>query len=184
MPPTVTIDLVSEFHLTDSAKAELRALLPACFPEAGYNGRIYYKQLPHHRLILSEDKKIIGQLGIDFRVMNLNNALVTVFGVIDLAVHPSCQGKGYGARLMLAFEQLAKNHANNIDFLFLVTDKPSFYERLGYKTTLQKVAWLKINEGKNCGLGYEQVDDCCLMVKSIGDKLWEDGELDMLGYWY
>ncbi len=182
--PTVTIDLISEFQLSDSIKAELKELLSACFPEVDYNGRTYFKQLPHHRLILSVDKQIVGQVGIDYRAMSLNNTLVTVFGVIDLAVHPTHQGKGLGTKLMLEFEQMATTHSNNVDFLFLVTETPAFYERLGYKATTQKVTWLKINEGKNYGLGNEQVDDCCLMFKSVGNKHWEDGELDMLGYWY
>ncbi len=180
----VTIDFVSEFQLTDSIKAELKELLSACFPETDYTDRTYFKQLPHHRLILRVDKQIAGQVGIDYRAMSLNNTLVTVFGVIDLAIHPTHQGKGFGTKLMLEFERMATNHSNNVDFLFLVTETPPFYERLGYKTATLKVTWLKINQGKNYGLGNEQVDDCCLMFKSVGNKHWEDGELDMLGYWY
>ncbi|MCW3127424.1 MAG: hypothetical protein JWO03_3082, partial [Bacteroidetes bacterium] len=67
---------------------------------------------------------------------------------------------------------------------FLVTDIPSFYEKLGYQKTVQKVSWMKIHEGRNHGMGHEQVDDCFLMFKSVSGKTWEDGDLDMLGYWY
>lgn len=181
---STVIDLVPEFELENAQKVAIAQLLATCFPGAEYNGRIYYKQLPHYRLLLKTNNTLIGQLALDYRVMNVNQTVVRVMGVIDLAVHPNYQGKGLGKRLMLALDNIAQKNKHNIDFLFLVTDKPLFYEQLGYTKTVQKVSWLKIDDGKNYGMGYEQVDDCFLMVKKMGSLNWEDGELDMLGYWY
>lgn len=179
-----SIDFFREFELSEGVKAELYELLVSCFPDTDYNGRIYFKQLPHHRLILKVENKIVGHLAIDYRVMNLNNALIKVFGVVDLAVHPKFQGNGFGTKMMQELEKIANEHKNNIDFIFLVTHKPLFYERLGYKKTIQKVSWLKIHQGINYGMGNEQVDDCFLMFKNVSNLSWEDGDLDMLGYWY
>lgn len=181
---STSIEWIPEFELQPAQKAEIAQLLAACFPDTEYNGRIYFKQMPHYRLLLKNNAAIIGQLAIDYRVMNVNQSLVQVMGVIDLAVHPNYQGRGFGKRLMLALENIAQKHKHNVDFLFLVTDLPVFYEQLGYSKTVQKVSWLKIDQGKNYGMGNEQVDDCFLMFKSMGNLNWEDGELDMLGYWY
>ncbi|HEY0262386.1 MAG TPA: GNAT family N-acetyltransferase [Chitinophagales bacterium] len=174
----------NEFEIDAKTKDELNKLLVLCFPETNYHGRTFFKQMPHYRLILYENKQVIGQLAIDYRSMNLNGELVNVMGIIDLAILPGFQGKGYGTLLMNEFEKIASNNANNIDFLFLVTDKSKFYKRLGYKATSLVVSWLKIHQTVNYGIGKEEVNDCTLMYKSIGNNIWCDGELDMLGYWY
>lgn len=178
------IDFVNEFQIDEQTKAGLSDLLQICFPEGDHKGRIFYKQLPHHRLILKDNKKIIGQLAIDFRVMNLNGEMIRVFGVIDVAVHPDYRNKGYGSELMKEFLRIAAENKNNIDFAFLVTQKPEYYTRFGFQQTKLKTTWLKIHEGKNYGIGNEVVDDTILMYKEISNKTWSDGELDFLGYWY
>lgn len=178
-----TITFVNEFELKPVEITQLNLLLTTVFT-TNYNGRAYFKQLCHYRLLLWLDDKIIGHLGIDYRVMNLNNEIVTVFGVVGLAILPTHQGKGYGTRLMREFERIAVMHKGNIDFLFLVTDVPAFYERLGFTKTRLTIQWLKIHQGKNYGLGNEHITDSDFMFKKIGDKDWCDGELDMLGYMY
>ena len=180
----MTIEFINEFEISEKDKSEIAGLLGLCFSETAYNGRTFFKQLPHYRLLLKTAKGVIGQLAIDYRVMSLNGALVSVFGVIDLAIHPEHQGLGLGKKLMLEFDRISALHSNNIDFLFLVTDKPAFYERLGYIKTNPEITWLKINEGKNLGVATEQVSDCFIMIKEVSGKKWADGALDMLGYWY
>lgn len=179
-----TISFVNEFQMEENTKSELNNLLTICFPEFNYEGRTFFKQIPHYRLLMKLNNKLIGQLAIDYRAMNLNQTLVTVFGVIDLVIHPSFQKNGLGTKLMKELERIAIENSNNIDFIFLVTDQPLFYERLGYTKTIQKVTWLKINQGKNYGIGNKQINDCFLMYKKVGNKEWSDGELDLLGYWY
>lgn len=180
----MTITFINEFEIAEKTKRELADLLQVCFPDAAYNGNTFFKQLPHYRLLLKDKNKTIGQVAIDYRIMKQNNETVKVFGVVDLAVHPDYRNKGLGTLLMQEYEKLAVKHTHNIDFIFLVTDKPEFYKKLGYKITKLKTTWLKINNGKNYGLGNETVDDCFLMYKPTGSKIWKDGTLDMLGYWY
>lgn len=175
---------VTELEIDSATKLDIAQLLLVAFPEVNYNNRHFFKQLPHYRLLLKEDNRLVGQMGIDFRVMCLNGELVTVLGVIDLAVHPDFQGKGLGTKLMKEFDKIASNHHYNIDFAFLVTDKPGFYTRLGYKPTEITTSWLKLDQGRNYGVGHEKITDSIFMFKQINSKVWRDGELDLLGYMY
>ncbi|MEZ4691755.1 MAG: hypothetical protein R3A12_16995 [Ignavibacteria bacterium] len=44
--------------------------------------------------------------------------------------------------------------------------------------------WLTIEEHINYGIQEKEFDDC-LMVKQVEIKKWpDDGEFDMMGYWY
>jgi predicted N-acetyltransferase YhbS len=176
--------LIAEFQLTKADKEEIASLLQRTFPLSEYNGRTYFKQLPHYRLLAKENGKLVGQVGIDYRVMNMAGTLIHVMGAIDLAVDAASRNKGYGKQLMLQLEETAKEIASNVDFLFLVTDMPVFYETLGYTSLLLTTQWLKIHRHKNYGIGNERITDSHFMIKQIGDNWWQGDELDMLGYMY
>lgn len=178
------LEFINEFQIDNTTSKKLNRLLKKCFADTDYEDRDYFKQLPHYRILAKEGKEIIGQVGIDFRAMNLNGKLVNVFGVIDLCVDPEFQRQGIGKALMLEFEKIASNNTDKIDFLFLVTDSPEFYEGLGYKIADITTIWLKIDQGKNLGIGKEKISDSFFMVKGISGNKWTDGELDLLGYMY
>ena len=175
---------VNELEINSVTKSEIASLLDAVFPDTNYVNRHFFKQLPHYRLLLRDNNNLVGHMGIDYRVMNLNGELITVLGVIDLAVHPHFQGKGLGTNLMNEFDRIASNFHNNVDFTFLVTDRPAFYSRLGYKPTEVTTTWLKLHQSKTYGIGQEKITDSVFMFKQVGSKIWRDGELDLLGYMY
>lgn len=180
----MTVELIEEFRLDADTKKQIADLVRVCFPEEEFNGRTYFKQLPHYRLLLKEKTKVIGQLGLDYRVMKLNDKAINVLGIIDLTVLPSYQGQGFGTKLLKELDKIVAQNIHNVDFLFLVADKHKFYENCGYKLTKQKVKWLAIEEHINYGLQEKKIDDC-LMYKQVGQFAWtENGELDMFGYWY
>lgn len=178
------LKFINEFQIDETTSKKINILLKKFFPDAEYENRDYFKQLPHYRILAKEGEHIIGQLGIDFRTMNLNGEAVRVFGVVDLCVDPEFQRRGIGRKLMIEFETLAKKHADKIDFLFLVTDHSGYYEKLGFKKTIITTNWLKIDEHKNYGLGNEKINDAFFLIKNISNKPWEDGDLDLLGYMY
>lgn len=176
-------EFVDEFRLDESAKAQVNRLLTVCFPETDYGGRTYFKQLPHYRLLLWEDDGLIGQLGLDYRVMTLGGAPARVLGVIDLAIRPTHQRRGLGTKMLAELDAVAERFHHNIDFLFLVADKHGIYERSGYKPTKRRVRWLTVEDHVNYGIQEGWFDDC-LMYKQVGALEWKDGDLDLLGYWY
>jgi GNAT superfamily N-acetyltransferase len=180
----MTFELTDEFRLDKTIKKQIADLLAVCFPEEEFNGRTYFKQLPHYRLLLKEGKKILGQLGLDYRVMTLGGQPITVLGIIDLTILPDFQGQGLGTKLLNELDNIVSDHIDNVDFLFLVADKHKFYENCGYKLIKQKAKWLAIEEHINYGFQEKEFDDC-LMIKQIGRTEWtENVELDMFGYWY
>ncbi|HEU4496736.1 MAG TPA: GNAT family N-acetyltransferase, partial [Flavobacterium sp.] len=96
----MAIELIDEFRLEKTVKKQIASLLKICFPEEEFHGRTYFKQLPHYRLLLKKDERLIGQLGLDYRVMLLGKKPITVLGVIDLAILPEFQGQGFGTELL------------------------------------------------------------------------------------
>ncbi|MFT5920320.1 MAG: N-acetylglutamate synthase-like GNAT family acetyltransferase [Granulosicoccus sp.] len=178
------LELISEFQINGDTSEKINHLLKKCFPYIAYNGRDYFKQLPHSRILAWENSTLIGQVGIDFRVMNLNNTAISVFGVVDLCVDPEFQGQGIGNALMVEFERIATSNSDKIDFMFLVTNAPSFYEKLGFSVIDITTSWLKIHNHKNNGIGNERIKDAFFLIKSVSSKKWNDGTLDLLGYMY
>ena len=175
---------VNEFEIDLKTSKKLNILLKKCFPDTEFKDRDYFKQLPHYRILAMEGDHLIGQIAIDFRVMNLNNEALKIFGVIDLCVDPEFRGKEIGKKLMLEFESIAKKNPERIDFLFLVTDRPEYYQEIGYEITTIKTTWLKIDQHINYGIGTEKITDATFMIKPNSDKVWSDGKLDLLGYMY
>ena len=184
MNPEFKFEFIDEFRLNENTKSQIADLLKISFPEEDFHGRTYFKQLPHYRLLMWNGNLLIGQLGLDYRVMTLNKEPIRVMGIIDLMILPEYQKKGNGTLLLKELDNVIKDHKENIDFLFLVADHHKFYENCGYRLTKQHVKWLTIEEHINYGIQEKEFDDC-LMVKQVGDKKWpDDGELDMMGYWY
>jgi hypothetical protein len=71
-----------------------------------------------------------------------------------------------------------------VDALYGVAEEPALYRKAGYRRTVQTVTWLAIDQHRNLGLKTERCVDL-LMVKPLDGAPWpEDGQLDLLGYWY
>ncbi|WP_214777794.1 GNAT family N-acetyltransferase [Exiguobacterium sp. s22] len=170
-----------EMTLSESMDKELTELLQHAFPSI-YPNRRCFKQLPHLRLIAYEDERIIGQVGLDFRVMNMNGEPIHVLGIIDLCVREEVRGRGVGRALMEKVIALGEEYS--IDFLLLFADRTDLYERIGFHTVSNACTWLKINDENQTTRGIGEASFEELMIRQVGDKRWTDGTLDLLGYLY
>ncbi len=176
--------LIAAYTIDADTEAQIASLLAACFPDGGHNGRTYFKQMHHFRLLLKDGTELIGHIGLDYRVMALGGKPVKVMGLIDVAVSPSHQGKGIGTQMLKQVDALMEPYLENIDFMYLVAEKHRFYENCGYQLVKQQVKWLAIDQHINYGIKEEYIDDC-IMVKPTGDMVWDESlVLDLLGYWY
>ena len=92
---------VYEHQLTAGDHAALLPLLSECFPEEPcFAERIYYKQIPQRRLLLEQDEVLIGQVGLEHRIVNTQTGPASILGVIDLCISRKHRGLGYASRAL------------------------------------------------------------------------------------
>ncbi|TKI86348.1 GNAT family N-acetyltransferase [Bacillus mycoides] len=179
----MNIEKIFEYEMDQELRLAIQRLLVECFEESYPRERIYFKQLPHFRLLaLTEKNQLIGQVGLDYRVMNLNGMPIKVLGIIDLCVSREARSQGIGNLLLSEIENFCEG--KSIDFLLLFADNKSLYLKKGYKSVENKCKWLKIDEQNQTtfSIGNEVINE--LMIKELGNVKWQDGELDLLGYLY
>lgn len=171
-----------ELELGEALNNEITDLLVASF-EPLYPNRRYFKQLPHLRLLAFGDEgQIVGHVGLDYRVMNLNGEPIQVLGVIDVCVKKEMQGTGIGKALLN--EVIDLGETNQVDFLLLFADRPDLYLQAGFSRVDNTCTWLQIDDEQQTtrGIGEASFDE--LMIRPVGDKAWTEGHLDLVGYLY
>ena len=77
----MNIGIYQEYEISPEWHQELTELKARCFPSSP-GGRSYYKQLPHFRLICTDNDKIAGQIGVDHRVIRVVDEIFRIFGLI------------------------------------------------------------------------------------------------------
>lgn len=171
-----------ECEISAPIEKKIQSLLIRSFGSLYPEDRIYFKQVPHQRFFAYEGERLVGQVGIDYRIMNLNGKPIKVLGVIDLCVREECRGKGIATLLLTKVEEYAIEH--RLDFLLLFADNENVYRKNGYRSVTNVCRWLKIDDHHltSVGVGEQVVEG--LMIKQIGSTDWEDGVLDFLGYLY
>jgi predicted acetyltransferase len=160
------IKRVYDYEVDDALRKSIQELLVECFGDIYPKKRIYYKQLPHFRyLVLDDVDKLIGQVGLDYRIMNLNGKPVRVLGVIDLCVTKGYRSNGIGSWLLSKIEKFSEKKL--IDFLLLFADNKNLYLKNGYKSVENKCKWLKIDHENQraFGIGNEVINE--VMVKEL-----------------
>lgn len=173
----LTIEFASEHEITVAANRELANLLDRSFPNT-FEARTYFKQLPHHRLIAKNGERIVGQMGIDYRIIRVGDEIVSIAGVIDLCVLAEFRNAGIATKLLVAMEQ----RFQNLDFFVLMADDSRLYHRHGYKNLKEaKSKWLAIDDRRTYGVIEKDLTDC-FMYKPAKTSSWPDGTIDMLGY--
>ena len=175
----MNIRIVDEFALEQREQSAIQALLKQSFPEApSYSQRIYYKQLPHFRVLVELGGSIVGQCGIDHRVISTATGPSTIFGIIDLCISEKHRQQGIASELLRWVERKGESHG--VDFLMLFATDPRVYEAVGYSQKCNSLRWMKIHEHESLGIADEPVEE--LMVKSVRGKEWPTGTVDLLGY--
>ena len=170
---------VPEFALDATRTEELAQLLDLCFPET-FEGRTYYKQLPHFRLLAVEKDQLRGQVAIEARVIRVGDEVVHVFGVMDLCVMDHHRKQGIGTALLSEAERIASRSGQ--DFMVLVTERHAWYEARGYQRVQPANArWLAIEDRQSHSLTVQSLDDC-FMAKPLSRRAWPRGDIDLLGY--
>ncbi|MDR3514458.1 MAG: GNAT family N-acetyltransferase [Azospirillaceae bacterium] len=169
----------AEFSLNRHRNAALARLLDSCFPDT-FEGRTYFKQRPHFRIFAESRGALIGQMGIDFRVIGVGDSFMNIFGIVDLCVAPQSRGRGIGSFLIDEAERLAA--AGQVDAMVAMADRHDLYAAKGYRNlNPARCRWLAIDERRSVDL-IERDMTYCFLYKCLKPVTWPDGDIDLLGY--
>ena len=173
------IEACNEHALGPALTPALAVLLDTCFPDT-FEGRTYYKQLPHFRLLAGVGNTLVGQVGIDARIIRVGDACLSVFGIIDLCVAPGWRGQGFGGRLLDRAAGIAM--AGQVDALIAMADRPCIYARHGFQAlTPAPCRWLAINDRRSMALVDRDMGQC-FRYRTLQPAGWPGGPVDLLGY--
>jgi GNAT superfamily N-acetyltransferase len=174
----IEIKFLAEFNIEEEAHVQITEIRNCCFPETAKK-RSYFKQLPHFRFLAYEGLRLVGQMGVDHRVISVGDSVFKIFGVIDLCVVEEKRGLGIGSSMLQSLAGLAQE--KSVDFLFFVADNHQLYLKNGFTLVSNYFQWLRIDEHKNYGVAIEKIDNE-ILAKKIKDKEWSDEPVDLLGY--
>lgn len=173
------IRLVDEFRIERSQAEEIRQLLAASYPDWEFTRhRNYFKQLPTRRMLATQGTRLVGQLGLEHRVVSTTTGPASIFGIIDLCVDPSARRQGFASRLLQEVEKLGQQ--NSIEFLVLFAEDPRIYHQQGFFRAANPLRWMRIDEHETLGLAEQPLEE--LMIKPLTERAWPDGLIDLLGY--
>ena len=125
------------------------------------------------------DGALVGQMGVELRVIRVGSEVARTFGVVNLCVMPSARSHGLAARLLTEVSGFARSCG--MDFIILFADDDRVYTRNGWTRAGNLCTWVKIHEHTTLGLATAAQTDA-LMVKAIGQRAWPEGEVDLLGH--
>src|SRR3990167_3450268 len=151
-----------ECDLDEIDRSSLREILNECFPDC-FSDRIFHKQLPTMRFIAFYKKQLVGQVGIDHRVISVDRHFHHIFGIVDLCVTRTFSRKGIGALLITNLENLAIKCGVNHVMAF--ADKHELYNKLGYKNVKANCKFLAIEDLSSHSL-IERDESKILLIKS------------------
>jgi GNAT superfamily N-acetyltransferase len=172
------IEVVPEYKISNGVHKIVNQLLVESFPDYPLD-RSYYKLLPQFRYLVWKDDNLIAQMGIEHRVITNTGIPARIFGLIDLCVASSYRSQKIATTLLQQIEEVGR--MSRIDFLVLFADDSRLYAENGYQRVANLCRWMKIDEHQTCGVGEESLSDC-MMVKQLGEQIWQNGIVDLLGY--
>jgi GNAT superfamily N-acetyltransferase len=170
------------FHCDYAVPADLQPglkdILRTCFP-AFLADRSYYKQVPHGRLLAVDKTRVVGQVGIDYRVVRWGDLVFSLFGVVDLCVRPRWRCAGIASQLLARLE--ARARAGSIDVLMAIADDDRLYRRNGFFPIDTDARWLGIEERASIDIIKKRLAGCVL-AKPLRDGVNLSTPVDFLGH--
>lgn len=161
-----TVIRIAEAEIGAALGRQLQTLLQECFP--GYPGRGYFKLPPHFRyLAVSADGGVAAQMGVEFRVIRVGDAVVRTFGIVDLCVRESQRSRGLAGRLLA--DVTAHARSCGMAFIVLFADDDRLYTRNGWARVTNRCSWVRIDEHVTLGLARHE-DTGAMMVKALGEQ--------------
>lgn len=173
------IEHLVETSIDTATESDLIALLEECFPDT-FEGRTYFKQMPHARLLHYQDGALVGQLGLDFRIIRVGEEVIRTLGVIDLCVSTQLRLQQRATAMLERVAMIAEKART--DFQILFADNPALYLNNGYQLVEPaQISWLAIDDRKTYGV-IERDMTGILLARPTSNRSFPSGEIDLLGY--
>lgn len=167
---------IPELSLDAATEAGIAALLDTCF-DGGFQGRSFFRQRHHLRLVARAGGQIIGHVALGLRAVRLGPDPVDVATIAEVATLPGYRGQGIASRLLA--EAVAVAEASPARFLLLF-GKPALYERAGLRTVSNPITHVDLRGAATGAVLHEP--SAFLMVRPLGGTAWDDeAPLDLLG---
>jgi hypothetical protein len=173
----IAIIRLAETEISDDLHAGLQLLLQECF--AGYPGRSYFKLPPHFRYLVMSGGDVAAQMGVEYRIIRVGDAVLRTFGIVDLCVTAGQRHRGQAGMLLAEVTGLARSCG--MDFIVLFADDARLYARHGWTRVTNRCSWVRIDEHVTLGLARRE-DPGVMMVKALGGQPWPGGDVDLLGH--
>ena len=170
------IERIEEMRLTPEDEQGIVTLLHRAFG-TDFDGRSYYKQRHHLRLVWRDDGRIIGHMALCMRDVRLADRLTPIIGLAEVATDPDHRGRGIASALMVAAIEEAK--ASLAEFFLLFGDQP-LYAASGFVP--QANPYIAIGmDGARTGQVESRAAEA-LMVLPLRGGTWDGAAtLDLLG---
>lgn len=167
----------AEMSRDDDEEAQIAAILKQSF-DGMHEGRTYCEQIPQQRLLGYCGDRLVGHLGLDYRMIRIGEAILSIVGIIDLCVVPDLRRRGLAQRLIAAAEKRSAAQ----EFSVLVAKDTRLYERAGYRLLNKAdVTWLVIDQLRCHSVRNRDLSDI-FMQKPLSTRQWPKGPIDVLGF--
>lgn len=177
----IDIETREEIFLTSSDDQEIAALLADAFGQHGddgFEGRSYFKQRHHLRVLGRIEGRLVGHIALCFRAIHAAGEYIPIIGLAEVATAPDLGGKGIASRLLK--HTIEVSHKTQADFILLFGDHP-VYARNGFRSVSNTLRYTVVEGGRS-----EQVvtaPTTYLQIMPLTDKRWDDlAEVDLLGH--
>ena len=172
------IERIPEARLGPGDEAEIAALIETCFTASDFGGRSFYQNRPHLRVVARNGARIVGHMGLFLRAVRLEDALVDVAGIGDVAVHPDARGRRLATAMLEAAVEEAR--AGPAAFLLLFGTR-RLYAAAGFEKAPNRVTVTQMERVRTGPV--ETWEAQALMVKPLRDVAWDPAApVDLLGF--
>ncbi|NDU99576.1 GNAT family N-acetyltransferase [Pseudoroseicyclus tamaricis] len=171
----IAIERVEEMRLAAPLEAEIAALIATAWDD--YEGRSFYKQRHHLRLLAREEGRLLGHMALGLRAVRLGDDLVDIATLGEVCTHPEARGRGIASALLQ--EAIAEAKASPARF-FLLFGVAKLYPAAGFRPITQNLRLLGMDGARSLRMVHSRADD--LMVLELRGEAWdEDKPLDLMG---
>ena len=91
---------------------------------------------PHRYILIKNEVEVIGHIGVKEKILSHHQFDFKVIFLGGIAIKDSERGKGY---FNLLIKEVIKNYHSDVAMMFLWSDKPELYQKLGFELCIGQI---------------------------------------------